>query len=183
MNTENRKTKTPKEPVLETERLILRPLSVDDAAAVFQWAGDERVSAFMSYTTHNDIDTTVQWLGSLKDEKTEWTWGFVLKETGELIGSGSIGPNKYMHGYWGIGYNIKYACWNRGYTTEAMRAVIDFAHTRLGVNKICSDHALANPASGRVMEKCGLTFHHYGEYTKLDGSETFQAKYYTLELD
>ena len=39
-----------------------------------------------------------------------------------------------------------------------------------------------NPASGRVIEKCGLTFHYYGEYSKKDGSETFPAKYYRLEL-
>lgn len=82
----------------------------------------------------------------------------------------------------GIGYNIRYDCWNKGYTTEAMKAVIQFAHHELGVNKICSDHAVGNPASGRVMEKCGLKFHHMGEYSKTDGSAVFKAKYYTLDF-
>ena len=40
-----------------------------------------------------------------------------------------------------------------------------------------------NPASGRVMAKCGLVFDHFGEYSKLDGSETFQAKSWRLELE
>lgn len=170
-----------KEPVLETERLILRPLTVDDAKDVVEWTGDERVSRFMSYTGYNDIKIAEEWLKSLADEKAEYSWGFVLKETGKLIGSGSIGKDAYMKGYWGIGYNIRYDCWNKGYTTEAMRAIIDYAHNELGVSRICSDHAVDNPASGRVMEKCGLKFHHYGEYTKLDGSQTFKAKFYTLK--
>lgn len=172
----------PKEPIIETERLILRPLTVADATAVLEWTGDERVSRFMSYTGYNDISIAREWLSSLADEKTEWKWGFTLKDNGRLIGSGAIGPDKFFEGYWGIGYNIRYDCWNKGYTTEAMKAIIEFAHTELGVNKICSDHAVDNPASGRVMEKCGLKFHHFGEYTKLDGSVTFKAKFYTMEI-
>lgn len=171
-----------KEPVIETERLILRPLTVADAPAVLEWCSDERVSRFMSYPGYDDINIAIDWLNSLADEKVEWNWGFVLKESGKLIGSGSIGEDNFMKGYWGFGYNIRYDCWNKGYTTEAMKAIISFAHTELGVNKFCSNHAVDNPASGRVMEKCGLKFHHYGEYSKLDNSKTFKAKFYTLEI-
>ena len=171
-----------KEPILETERLILRPPTVDDAEAVFEWTGDSRVAKYMSYPKHTDISQTIEWLKSTYDED-EWNWAFVLKDENKLIGSGSIGPNADMQGYWGIGYNIHYDYWHKGYCTEAKKAIIDFAHNQLGVDKICSDHAVDNPRSGKVMEKCGLKFHHYGEYTKLDGSETFKAKYYTLEFE
>lgn len=169
------------EPILETERLILRPLTADDAEAVFEWAGDPRVAKYMSYPKYTDISQTIEWLKSTYDED-EWIWAFVLKYENKIIGSGSIGPNVKMQGYWGIGYNIHYDYWHKGYCTEAMKAIISFAHNQLGVNKICADHAVDNPRSGKVMEKCGLKFHHYGEYTKLDGSETFKAKYYTLEF-
>ena len=53
-----------------------------------------------------------------------------------------------------------------------MKAIIEFVYRKLGIKKICSDHAVDNPRSGKVMEKCGLKFDHYGEYTKLDGGET-----------
>lgn len=172
-----------KEPILETKRLILRPLTVADASACFEWASDERVAKFMSYTKAQDISEEIEWLKLAETDTVEYNWGFVLKENGELIGSGSIGPNKFMDGYWGIGYNIKYNYWNKGLTTEAMQAVINYVYNELGVKKICADHAIDNPASGKVMEKCGLKFHHYGEYSKLDGSATFEAKFYTLELD
>ena len=103
-----------KEPILETERLILKPLSVDDAEAVFEWASDPRVAKFMSYPQHTDIMQTIDGLKSLEDDETEWTWAFVLKEENKVIGSGGIGPNAEMQGYWGIGYNIHYDYWHNG---------------------------------------------------------------------
>lgn len=172
-----------KEPVLETERLILRPLTVADASAVLKWSSDARVSRFMSYTGYDDIHTAIDWLASLADEKKEWCWGFVLKENGLLFGSGSIGKDQYRSGYWGIGYNIRHDCWNKGYVTEAMTAIIDFARDDLGVHRICGIHAVDNPASGRVMEKCGLRFDYDTQYSKADGSRTFAAKAYSLVLD
>ncbi len=172
-----------KEPILETERLILRPISLDDAEACFSWNRDERVTKYMSYSTYTDISQTIDWIKSTLADEKEWNWTFVLKEENKVIGAGSIGPDSKMEGYWGIGYNLHYDAWHKGYCTEAMKAIIDFAYQKLGVKKICSDHAVDNPRSGKVMEKCGLTFDHYGEYTKLDGSQTFQAKFYKMELE
>lgn len=171
-----------KEPILETERLVLRPLTVDDAEAVFEWTSDPRVAKYMSYPRHTDICQTIEWLKSTYDEENEWNWAFILKDENKIIGSGSIGPNIEMKEYWGIGYNIHYDYWHKGYCTEAMKAIIDFAHNHLSVDKICSGHAVDNPRSGKVMEKCGLKFHHNGEYKKLDGSKIFKAKFYTLEF-
>lgn len=170
-----------KEPILETERLILRPITLDDAEACFSWGSDERVARFMCYPTAKDISETIAWIKTTLVDEEEWNWAFVLKSENRVIGTGGIGPNKFMDGYWGIGYNLHYDYWHKGYCTEAMRAIVDYAHNELGVNKICSDHAVDNPRSGKVMEKLGLKFHHYGEYSKLDGSVTFKAKFYTLE--
>lgn len=171
-----------KEPILETERLIVRPITLDDAEACFSWNSDERVAKYMSYPRCTDISQTIDWIKSTLTDEQEWNWAFVLKAENKVIGTGGIGPNKFMEGYWGIGYNLHYDYWHKGYCTEAMRAIVDFAHNELGVNKICSDHAIENPRSGKVMEKLGLKFHHYGEYSKIDGSQTFKAKFYTLEL-
>lgn len=170
-----------KEPILETERLILRPITLDDAEACFSWNSDERVAKFMCYPTAKDISETIAWIKTTLVDEEEWNWAFVLKSENRVIGTGGIGPNKFMDGYWGIGYNFHYDYWHKGYCTEAMRAIVDYAHNELGVNKICSYHAVDNPRSGKVMEKLGLKFHHYGEYSKLDGSVTFKAKFYTLE--
>lgn len=171
-----------KEPIIETERLILRPITLDDAEACFSWNSDDRVAKYMSYPRCTDISQTIDWIKSTLTDEQEWNWAFVLKAENKVIGTGGIGPNKFMEGYWGIGYNLHYDYWHKGYCTDAMRAIVDFAHNELGVNKICSDHAIDNPRSGKVMEKLGLKFHHYGEYSKIDGSQTFKAKFYTMEL-
>ena len=171
-----------KEPIIETERLILRPITLEDAKACYSWNSDERVAKYMSYTICTDISQTVDWIKSTLDDESEWNWAFVLKEENKVIGTGSIGPNAQMKGYWGIGYNLHYDYWHKGYCTEAMRAIIDFVHKELGVNKICAYHAVDNPRSGKVMEKCGLKFDHYGEYSKIDGRQTFKAKFYKMEL-
>ena len=52
-------------PTIETERLILRPITVEDAEAAFEWIGDERVAKYMIYSTHESPDVTRQWLSTL----------------------------------------------------------------------------------------------------------------------
>lgn len=172
-----------KEPILETERLIMRPIELSNAEKIYQWTSDERVTKYMSYPTHTDISQTIDWIKSTLTEEKEYNWIFVLKDNNKMIGTGGIGPDNYLEGYWGIGYNLHYDYWHRGYCTEAMKAIIAFAHNELGVNKICSTHAVDNPRSGKVMEKCGLTFHHNSEYSKIDKSVTFKSKIYTLDFD
>lgn len=60
-------------PVIETERLILRPLTVNDANAVFEWTGDERVAEYMIYPCHENIEVTREWLNSLANLENEYT--------------------------------------------------------------------------------------------------------------
>ena len=55
-----------------------------------------------------------------------------------------------------VGYSLSRDCWNQGYATEALRAVLRFGFNTLRLNRIEAQHELDNPASGRVMEKCGM---------------------------
>ncbi len=171
-------------PTLETERLILRPLTSEDAEEAFVWCSDERVNRFMPYNLNTTVDETLYWINEIiPNDEGNYNWGIVLKENGLLIGSCSIGPDKLEHIGWGFGYNIRYDYWNKGLTTEATKKMIEYAHNVHGVKIIVADHAVNNPASGRVMEKCGLKFDHYGEYKTFDGKETFKAKFYKLVLE
>ena len=168
---------------LETGRLILRPLTVADGSAVFVWNSDPVVNRYMSYSLYTDVEQTRQWLRSVEQEpEGGYVFGFVRKSDGLLIGSGDVSPDSREPDAWGFGYNLRRDCWGQGYATEAAHAMIAFAHKELGAKIFVACHAMDNPASGRVMEKCGLTFHHDGEYSKTDGSETFPAKFYRLEL-
>ena len=164
-------------PTLETERLILRPLSIDDLDAVYKWASDPRVNKYMIYPLYKSKDDGVEWLNTLYEDDDKKDFGFVLKETGELIGSGGI----YYHSdidVWSIGYNLSYDYWNRGLVTEAMTKIIEWARQSFTVHVVAATFAIGNIGSQRVMEKLGMTFYEDTEYSKLDNSETFKAKTY-----
>lgn len=165
---------------IETERLILRPLTVDDAKDVFEWVGDPIVNRFMPYPVYKSIDQVEKWISSLVDEKNEF--GFCLKDNGKVIGSGSIKFDPESNSY-ELGYNINRAFWGNGYATEASKALIQWAYQKLGARDFCAAHATANTASGNVIKKCGFIFDKYGQYSRYDGSETFDATFYIMHLD
>ena len=164
-------------PILETERCILRPLSTDDAEAVFQWAGDERVNTFMPYNKHRSPEDSRAWLKGLETLENEYQWGFVRKSDGLLMGSGGM----RLHtddGSWSFGYNFRFDCWGKGYATEVTGRMIGFIREKHDPERITAEHAVDNPASGRVMEKCGLFWAENGEYSTFDGTKTFKSRVY-----
>ena len=167
---------------IETDRLILRPLKIEDAQAVYQWVSDERVAKYMVYNTYTSLEEAVEWLTMLQEPDEEYHFGFVRKEDDLLIGSGSIGPECERKDYWAFGYNFRYDCWGKGYATEASKAMIKFANEKFGVVKFSSSHAEPNKASGSVIEKCGLHFAGYGQFQKLDGTCKIRSMEYEMEL-
>ena len=170
--------------IVETDRLILRPLTAADAPAVFAWGSDPEVNRYMSYPLERSVADAEARLHVVEKSgpKDGYDFGFVRREDGLLIGSGGVYPRADGR-TWTFGYNLRRDCWGQGYATEAARAMLAFAGETLGARVFVAEHAVDNPASGRVMAKCGLVFDHFGEYSKLDGSETFKAKSWRLELE
>ena len=133
-------------PTIETERLILRPLTIDDAEAAFEWTGDERVAKYMIYSTHESIETTKEWLNAINVSSELYEWGFVRKSDNKLIGAGSM-RYRTDEKKWSFGYNMRYDCWNMGYTTEATLAMMNYVrfikNLRVGLSpntKLCNWH-------------------------------------------
>ena len=173
-----------KNPILETERLILRPLIVSDAEEIYtNWTSDPEVARYMTWNTHPCVEATIGWLTDVEtkiDSDTAYDWVFVRKTDGKLIGSGGL---YFREDYdcFELGYNTMKDCWHQGYTTEAARAMIDFAIQELGGKRFLGRHAVENPNSGKVMEKVGFRYVKNGHYDCFDGT-TFEAKEYILEL-
>ena len=166
--------------VLETERLILRPLTLDDVDSCFKWTSDPRVNKYMIYPLHRSTEDTAAWINMLYENENNIDYGFVLKETGALIGSGGI--YKKENDEWMIGYNLSFDYWHHGYTTEAISKIIEYACTNFFVKAITGSFCVDNIGSCRVMEKLGLTYYKDCEYQKLDGSETFKSMLFRKEL-
>ena len=177
--------------IIETERLILRPLTLDDAdTAFYGWTGDPEVAKYVSWLPHHSIDDTIEWLKEIEWKldsdgniisNDNYIWGFVLKETGELFGSGGLIYEEDWQLYQ-IGYNIMEKHWNRGYTTEAMKAIFRFAVENLGIKKVAGGHAKDNLASARVIEKLGFVYDRDDITPHVDGTRLFDSREYLLDL-
>ncbi|MDF2869895.1 MAG: GCN5-related N-acetyltransferase [Anaerocolumna sp.] len=172
-------------PILETERLVLRPLKESDAEEIFKnWASDPEVAKFMSWSTHSDKEVTREWLHVIQANiaaEDKYDWGFVRKSDNKLIGSGGI-YFKEARGMYTVGYNLMRDCWNQGYTTEAVARILQFAVKDLGQTRLFAYHAKDNPNSGKVMEKLGFHYTNDTIYDSMDGIRHFEAKEYLYDI-
>lgn len=171
---------------LETERLILRELKEEDAEIVFKnWTSDDDVSKYVRWNTHKNVEETKEYLRytekRCKEEDNYYSWGIVIKDNKDLIGAISAFPGE--NGRTEIGYNISKKYWRNGYTTEALKRVLEYLTNEIGIHKYICYHAILNPASGAVMKKAGFKYVKDGTCQKFDGSITFVTKVYELDID
>ena len=143
-------------PILETERLVLRPITMEDKGAIYKWAGNPEVSKYMIYPNYNSEDDADVWINDLYSKEKQFDYGFVWKETGELIGSGGLYGDE--NGIWTIGYNIRQDMWGRGIVVEACQTIIKHVCENYMVKAIQGVFAEENIKSRRVMEKLGMTY-------------------------
>jgi len=146
------------QPILETERLILRPFSMKDAPEVQRLAGERDIAANTRDIPHPYKDGVAEaWISSHRDkfQHGEVIFAITLRD-GQLIGSIGLVVDRQSElaelGFW-----IGKPYWNSGYCTEAALAMLRYGFTELGLNRIHSFHLSRNPASGRVMQKLGMT--------------------------
>jgi RimJ/RimL family protein N-acetyltransferase len=148
-------------PILDTERLILRSLTLKDAADVQRLAGDYDVASTVPGIPHPYEDGMAEeWIRSCYDrfEKDKaLDFAITLRTNSTLIGV--IGLKLDRENEKGeIGYWVGKSYWNCGYTTEAARAVVAYGFKVLKLNRIHAYHFKRNAASGRVMEKIGMRY-------------------------
>lgn len=172
-------------PMIKTERLILRPLKLTDSEEIFNnWTSDAEVAKYMVWDVHKDVEETRTWVSHEVDKITSdnnYTWGIVLQETKELIGTISLLYKEEVKCF-SLGYNIMKKYWGRGITTEAGRCVLDFGINVLNQKKFYCRHASENIGSMRVMTKLGFKYYGESEYDSFSGSKHFEAKEYYLEV-
>jgi ribosomal-protein-alanine N-acetyltransferase len=147
-------------PVLETERLVLRPYALADAPRVQQMCGDDAVASTVLNMLHPYPDGAAEkWISTHADsfrQGTEVTLAITLKPSGMVVGSVALSIDK-NHKRGELGYMVAREQWNCGYGTEAVRAVMRYGFGVLGLNRIQAMHFPRNQGSGRVMQKLGMT--------------------------
>ncbi|MDE6274664.1 MAG: GNAT family N-acetyltransferase [Clostridiales bacterium] len=166
--------------VIQTERLTLRPFRVSDAEEMFcGWANDGEVTRFLTWTPHGSIEETRAFLlASEEGYKRADYYHWALEYEGGAIGDICV-SSVDTHSQSGmLGYCMAKKFWGQGFMTETLKAVLKFCFEEVGFHRIYSVHSAQNPASGRVMEKCGLKYegtlrdgfklHSTGEWTDID---------------
>ncbi len=147
-------------PSIETERLLLQKFTLTDTLAAFDnWLSDERVSDNRVSAAHQSVSETKERVNRILSDyesKEFCYWAIKLKESGELIGEIDLYDMEEATGNCEVSYSLGYRWWNKGYGTEALRAVVEFGFTKMKLHKISAAHNTDNPASGRIMNKAGM---------------------------
>ena len=144
---------------LESDRIVLRPWRENDAAALYKYASDPEVGPRAGWPPHKSIKESLEIIRTVFHSDT--TWAIVLKETGEPIGAmgymnsdGNLLPSRSGEPL--VGYCVGKPFWNQGICTEALQLMLDHIRETTDIRSLIGSHFIDNPASGRVMEKCGF---------------------------
>lgn len=147
-------------PVLETQRLILRPLSPSDAQDMYAYARDPLVSRYVPWETHRSIEDSLAYLNTVAAAQAEGkpaSWAVVSRTEGRMVGTAGFVWWEPAHSAAEIGYILSRHLWGQGLMSEAAKAVVDFGFSRMELNRIEARCVEENIASARVLEKCGMT--------------------------
>ncbi|MBQ2283943.1 MAG: Asp-tRNA(Asn)/Glu-tRNA(Gln) amidotransferase subunit GatC [Agathobacter sp.] len=147
---------------LATDRLTLRRFTIEDVEPMYyNWASDETVTKYLSWQAHASMEVTEEvvksWIDQY-DNKEVYQWAIELNDLEQPIGSiGAVNVDDNIEAV-EIGYCIGKEFWNQGYTTEALEEVIRFFTAEVCAARVWARHDVANPGSGKVMEKAGMKY-------------------------
>jgi RimJ/RimL family protein N-acetyltransferase len=150
--------------VVETQRLVLRPLELGDADALYALASDPEVAKMMSWDAHKDRAETVAFLERMIAARNEGTSvGWAILEGGTPIGVISIDGIRWEFRAWRVdraemGYWLGRPHWGKGLMSEAATAALRFAFETLGLHKVTIGCVEGNDASRKIIEKLGFRF-------------------------
>lgn len=148
---------------LESERLLLRAWTLDDAEAMFKYAKDERVGPLAGWMPHKSVEDSAQRLRDMWMRKD--SFALVLKESGEVVGAIEATVKNYrgvwVDEYWeimSVGYWLGVPFWGLGLMTEALKTMTKYLFVSRDCWAVECSHAEGNDRSRRVLEKCGFQF-------------------------
>jgi len=172
---------------IETERLILRAFTKEDVNQVVKLCHNYNIYKstlnipFPYYDEHY-----YSWLDTHDrnfEQQLLYTFAITDKQTGLVLGCISLGHTK-LHNRGELAYYIGEPYWNKGYATEASKAMLNFAFNNVGLNRVYALFFANNPASGEVMKKIGMSYEGtFREHLVKDGTAMDTCFYGILRRD
>ncbi len=146
-------------PVLVTERLVLRPPHVDDVPDLARLAASRRIAEMLSRMPHPYGEREARaFVAASANRDGGCVYAVTLADNGAFVGSAGLNatPRGLELGYW-----IGEPWWGAGLATETAHALVDLAFRATDVDVLHASCRVINPASRRVIQKCG--FQHAGQ--------------------
>ena len=147
--------------VIETERLRLTSWqdTEEDAQGLYNWASDPKVGPNAGWRPHKTIEDSREIIRNVFLPEGD-AYAIREKDTGEIIGNISVFPDTARENVSSmeVGYALKYECWGRGYMTEAVKAIMDYAFEKYNLVIMAVRTSEVNARSQRVIEKCGFRY-------------------------
>lgn len=146
-------------PELETKRLILRKIRLEDAPDLKAIRSDERVMIYMDTERHTKIEISEKWIldkFKMYQEKIAISWSIIEKLTGKFIGDFSFFKIDKKNSRAEIGYTLKPECWGKGFMKEAMFSALNFGFTDLNLHSLEANINPENIKSRAVLKKMGF---------------------------
>ncbi|MOA19518.1 Ribosomal-protein-serine acetyltransferase [compost metagenome] len=146
---------------LHTERLHLRKMKVSDSPSLFKIWSDPEVTKFMnidSFTDENQAKDMIKLLDEFSLDNKAIRFSIIEMESNEIIGSCGFNSLDFENEKAEIGYDIARAFWGRGYASEAISALLDYAFSTLKLNRIEAKVEPENVNSVKVLRKLNFMF-------------------------
>lgn len=161
--------------ILETERLILRPLEITDAKVMFTMDNNPNVHKYLWQQPTQELNETIKIIEMVQKQYSEngiGRFATILKETGEFIGwTGIKFVNDHVENgntnFYDYGYRLNEKFWNKGFATEASKAWLDYGFNQMNIQEMNAYTHAENGASNHVLQKVG--FHFMEDYPDENG--------------
>ena len=160
--------------MIETDRLALRPITMDDVDLLVTLDSDPEVMRYLTGgkpSTREDVEPIIR-------RSIGHRWIAFERETGEFLGWFGLVPS--VEGEFEVGYRLRRAAWGRGLATEGTRALIDLAFNERRARRVFAQTMAVNARSRAVMERCGMTYartFHLDFDDPIEGTELGEVEY------
>lgn len=178
---------------IETGRLLLRRMEMSDAKDLFDYSRDPQVALHVLWDAQKNISESRAYIKCMLRKYRAGdpaSWCIVRRDQGRVVGTIGYMWFQPENNAAEVGYSLARDCWNQGFMTEALQAVLRYSFEEMGINRIEAQHEVGNPASGAVMRKCGMThegtlrsrLYNKGRYVDVELYSILRQEYLQLVL-
>ena len=140
---------------MESERILLRPFSIGDAADMHEFTSDGETTRFI-YELHKNLNQTKNLIANYYMKEPIGKYAVVLKESNKMIGLIEFRVHEEIKSG-ELGFTLNRHFWGKGYMTEAGELILKLAFNTLGLERVFAEHDVRNGASGKVLCRLGMT--------------------------